>query len=204
MKNIIKIVIADDHMLVAQGISHLIEKDFRCCGIARSIADAADKLKTEHPDVLLLDVAFPDGDGIDAIPLLREACPETRILMLTIYAEAAVIQRALNAGADGYLLKSTDREELLKAITTVIAGETFICKEAQAIVFNQGEKVVRLTPREREILHLLVEGYSIKEMADKLCLSFETIHTYTKYLRQKLCCNNTASLVRKAIEQHLI
>ena len=199
----IKIVIAEDHQLMAEGIVSLLDTSVECCGIARTLAEATTLLASQKPDVLLLDIALPDGDGIDAIAQLSVASPKTRVLILTMYAEAAVIQRAMNGGAYGYLLKSSSRGELMDAIQTVTEGRTYICKEAQAIASNQLGDSMELTPREREILRLIVAGKSMKEIAGELCLGFETIHTYTKYLRQKLGCNNTASLVRTAIEQHL-
>ena len=199
-----KVIIADDHTLVAEGISRLLAPETECCGIAKTLADAETQLAEQKPDVLLLDIALPDGDGIDALPRLQAASPATRILMLTMYAEPAVIQRAVGAGAHGYLLKSADGDELNTAIRTLAEGGTYICKEAESLTMNWLEEAPVLTMREREILRLMVAGMSIKEMANELCLGFETIHTYTKYLRQKLGCNNTASLVRTAMEQHLV
>ena len=200
----IRLIIADDHQIVAEGIVSLLDKDIYCCGIAKNLAETSALLASQAPDVLLLDIAFPDGDGIDAIPQLTAVCPKVHILMLTMYAEAAVIQRAMNSSACGYLLKNVGRTELLTAIRTVAKGETYVCKEALSITSNESEANIKLTAREREILRLIVAGMSTKEIANELCLGFETIHTYTKYLRQKLGCNNIASLVRTAIEQHLV
>ncbi len=199
----IKMIIADDHQIVAEGISRLLPPDVECCAIAKTLADAETQLAEHKPDVLLLDVAFPDGDGIDAIPTLSEACPKTRILMLTMYAEGAVVQRAMTGGAHGFVLKSADMAELLTAINTVVSGSTYICNEARMLMVMQQEDYPVLTKRERDILRLLVAGRSMKEVANDLCLGFETVHTYTKYLRQKLGVNNTPSLVRIALAQHL-
>ena len=203
-KKTTKIIIADDHTLVAEAVALLLANDVECCGIAVTLAEAETMLAAQRPDVLLLDIALPDGDGIDALPRFMAASPMTRILMLTMYAEPAVIKRALGSGAHGYLLKSADGKELNTAIRTLAEGGTYICKEAENLAAGRLEEAPVLTMREREILRLMVAGMSIKKMANKLCLGFETIHTYTKYLRQKLGCNNTASLVRTAIEQHLV
>lgn len=200
----IRLLIAEDHQMVAEALVCLLGDDMTCCGIARTIAETARMMAEQQPDVLLLDISFPDGDGIDAISDFTAQSPSTRILMLTMYAEAAVVQRAMRGGAHGYLLKNSNKAELVKGIRKVASGETYICQEAQAIIDNQqGRKIQELTPREREVLRLTVAGKSTKEIADELCLSFETIHTYSKYLRQKLGCNSTASLVRIAIERHL-
>lgn len=112
--------------------------------------------------------------------------------------------RAVNANADGYILKNTDAGELINAIQIVADNEKYICHEALQILKTTEKKdIAILTQREKDVLLLIVNGYSEKEIADKLFLSFETIHSYTKQIRRKLNCNNTASLVRTAIQQHL-
>ncbi|MBR1503758.1 MAG: response regulator transcription factor [Prevotella sp.] len=200
----IKVMIADDHQLVAEGIVRLLASDANCCAITNTIAETKERLKIQKPDVILLDIAFPDGDGIDAIPELKAASEQTRILMFTMYAETAVIRRAMESGANGYLLKNANQHELKEAIRTLAKGESYVCKEAQQQIDFRSEAAPTLTPREREILKLVVDGKSTKEIANELCLGYETVHTYTKYLRQKLGCNNMASLVRTAMEQHLV
>lgn len=199
------IVIADDHHVVAEGIARLIEesKAARVVAIAGTIGDTALLLEQKRPDVLLLDVAMPDGDGIDAIKRFAAICPDMRILVLTCYSEPSVVKRAVDNGANGYLLKNISAEELIHAVTTVAEGATYICKEAEMMTMLKKEELPSLTMREREVLRLIIEGHTIKEIADTLCLGFETVHSYTKYLRQKLGAKNTASLVRKAFEQHL-
>ena len=202
----ISVMIADDHLVVAEGLARLIDESqvARTIAMTASIDETKAQLTRLLPQVLLLDVALPDGDGIDAIPQLREASPATRIIVLTMYAETAVVQRAQGAHAHGYLFKSVGRQELVAAIQTVAQGGTYLCEEARALLSMQGEAQPTLTAREREVLRLLVQGKTMKEMADILCLGFETIHTYTKYLRLKLGCPNIASLVRTALEQHLV
>lgn len=201
-----RILIADDHQVVAEGIARIIKEHSSDVemDIAGNLADALLLVKKLHPDLLLLDVALPDGDGIDAIPLFVEACPPMRIIIFTMYAEGAVVGRAMKAGAHGYLLKSVSSKELLEAIHAVANGETYICEEARSHAHEEMEAVPTLTLREREVLALIVQGKTIKEIAEELFLGFETVHSYTKYLRQKLHCQNTASLVRTAIEQHLV
>ena len=199
-----KLIIADNHRVVAEGIASLLPANYVCCGLARTIAETSQLIAEHHPSLLLLDIGMPDGNGIDAIPQLLASQPTLRILILTMYDEAAVIQRALDSGAHGYILKSADREELTHGIITVSNGGCYVCQEAQALLQNSKETAPELTQREREVLRLVVEGRTIKEIAGRLCLGFETVHSYTKSLRQKLGCPNTASLVRKAISLHLI
>lgn len=199
-------MIADDHQVVADGLARLIDnsKEAKTVAVTGRVDETTEKLIRLKPQVLLLDVALPDGDGIDAIPLLLDASPKTRIIVLTMFAETAVVQRALSAHAHGYLFKSVSQEELITAIRTVAKGNTYICEEAQLLLNAQTEMPPTLTAREREILRLIVQGKTMKEIANELYLGFETIHSYTKYLRVKLNCTNTASLVRIALEQHLV
>ena len=202
----IRVIIADDHRVVAEGIAKLIEESgvATVVAITGTIAETTRLLQQEHPDLLLLDVAMPDGDGIDAITHFVELCPAMRVVVLTSYAEPSVIQRAVSNGVNGYLLKNVNGKEVIKAITTVSEGGVYICQEAQALTMIRCEEAPSLTMREREILSLIVEGHTMKEIANELCLGFETVHSYTKYLRQKLGCKNTASLVRVALERHLV
>ena len=202
----ISVLLADDHTLVVEALEKLINQsnETQITGKATTLEQTRTMLEQLQPQVLLLDIAMPDGDGIDAIPSLRKLSPDTKIIILTMYAEAAVINRALHQKTDGYLIKSTNAQELIEAITTVANGDLYICPEAEQIIDRtKTNEPVQLTAREKEVLQLIVEGYTEKEIADKLYLSFETIHSYTKYLRRKLNCTNTASLVRTAITQHL-
>lgn len=202
----ISVMIADDHQVVAEGLARLIDnsKEAKTVTITGRVDETTEQLSRLKPQILLLDVALPDSDGIDAIPALLNASPTTRIIVLTMYAESAVVQRALAAHANGYLFKSVSPEELITAIRTVAKGDTYICEEARWILSAQTEIPPTLTAREREILRLIVQGKTMKEIANELCLGFETVHSYTKYLRVKLNCTNTASLVRTALEQHLV
>lgn len=202
----ISIIIADDHKMVAQALKQVIEaKDSaEVTGIALTIADAAGQLEEKKPDLLLLDIAMPDGDGIEALPKLRKASQDTKIIILTMYSEAEVIQRAIKSGVDGYLMKDSDAEEILAAIEHVSNGERYISPAAESKAAALTETIPQLTPREREVLKLIVEGKSSREAAKVLYLGFETVRSYTKYLRQKLGVKNTAGMVEKAIRLHLV
>lgn len=202
----IEVLIVDDHRIVAEGVSQLMtgEEGVRIVGIAATLSEASQMMSELHPQVVLLDVALPDGDGIDALPELLSSSPETKVIVLTMFAEPSVIRRAMDAQAQGYLLKNTTKEELVEAIRTVAMGENYLSKEVRDQLRSDVKKAPVLTLREREIIRLMSEGCTMKEIADRLCLSFETVHSYTKNLRVKLGCNNTASMVRTAMEQHWI
>lgn len=201
----ISVIIADDHRLVAEGIEKLIDgsNTAKVVAIADNISDAALLVAEKQPDILLLDVAMPDGDGIDAIAKLKNTGCGLRVIVLTVYAEPSVIRRAIEGGADGYILKNTGSKELIEGIMTVAGGEQFVCREARWLLMGS-EAAPSLTAREREVLRLIVEGNTMKQIAHRLNLGFETVHSYTKTMRQKLGCPNMSSLVRTAIERHLI
>jgi DNA-binding NarL/FixJ family response regulator len=201
----ISVIIADDHRLVAEGIEKLIDgsNTAKVVGIADNISDAALLVAEKQPDILLLDVAMPDGDGIDAIAKLKNTNCGLKVIVLTVYAEPSVIRRAIEGGADGYILKNTGSKELIEGIMTVAGGEQFVCREARWLLMGS-EAAPSLTAREREVLRLIVEGNTMKQIAHRLNLGFETVHSYTKTMRQKLGCPNMSSLVRTAIERHLI
>ena len=202
----IEVLIVDDHRIVAEGVAQLMTGDegIRTVGIAATLSEASQMMSELHPQVVLLDVALPDGDGIDALPELLLSSPETKVIVLTMFAEPSMIRRAMDAQAQGYLLKNTTKEELVEAIRMVAMGENYLSKEVRDQLLGDVKKAPVLTLREREIIRLMSEGCTMKEIADRLCLSFETVHSYTKNLRVKLGCNNTASMVRTAMEQHWI
>lgn len=206
--DMIKIAISDDHKVITQSLETLLTQSggFEVLAHAGNIAECEAMLEQNNDiDVLILDIGMPDGNSLDYVETWKDRYPDVRILVLSTYAEAAVINRALSCGADGYVLKTCGKEELLDGIRTVITGKQYICPEVATIMKEHPQMdVVELTPREREVLKLIVEGYSIKMIADRLCLGFETVHSYYKYLKLKLGVPNTAALVRVAMEQRLV
>lgn len=206
--DMIKIAISDDHKVITQSLDTMLKQSGDIDVIAHAATNAECEAMLEQNndiDVLLLDVGLPDGNSLDYIETWKDRYPDVRILVLSTHDEAAVINRALSTGADGYVLKTCDKEELLKGIQTVMKGEQYLCPEVATILKEHPQMdVVELTPREREVLKLIVEGYSIKMIADRLCLGFETVHSYYKYLKLKLGVPNTAALVRVAMEQRLV
>ncbi|MBQ9470763.1 MAG: response regulator transcription factor [Bacteroidales bacterium] len=202
----IDVVIVDDHRMVVEGIARTIDASdtAQVVAVASSIKRGLACVRSKRPDVLLLDVALPDGDGIEAIASMLKVSPQTRVIVFTSYSEPAVIQRAMEAHAHGFLLKSANSADLLKAIGAVLTGTGFFCDRRLSSMVNRTEVHPVLTHREREVLRLIVEGKSIKEIANELCLGFETVHSYTKYLRRKFKCHSSTALVRIAMERHLV
>ena len=206
--DMIKIAISDDHKVITQSLDTMLTQNEGIEVIAHAATNAECEAMLEQNnniDVLILDVGMPDGNSLDYVETWKDRYPDVRILVLSTHDEAAVINRALSCGADGYVLKTCDKAALIEGIQTVMRGEQYVCPEVVSILQSHPQMdVVELTPREREVLKLIVEGYSIKMIADRLCLGFETVHSYYKYLKLKLGVPNTAALVRVAMEQKLV
>jgi DNA-binding NarL/FixJ family response regulator len=205
-KNIVYVAIVDDHKIITDALSEIINKaeGIRVIDKAFSIAECREMLTRCLPDVLLLDVSLPDGNGIELCSEVRKKYPDVKILMLTSYAESNVIARALDEGAHGYVLKSDTVEKVIEGIRVVAEGKRFLCDQAKVLFKNQVFKSVPLSPKEREVLKLIVEGFTIKEIAEKLFLGFETVRSYHKYIHLKLNVHTTAQLVKMAIEEKLV
>lgn len=203
---LITVAVVDDHQIVIDGL----EKIFAESGIVRltnkayNVSDCWTMLKAGQPDVLLLDVGLPDGSGMDLCPQIKVKYPAMNILMLTSYAEYTVISHVLNNGASGYILKNAMPEEIIEGIRTVASGKRFLSEEVHLLLKKEDHKKLILTRREHELLRLITEGFSNLEIADKMCLGYETIKSYRKNLFQKLNVHNTIELMRKAIEQKLV
>lgn len=204
----IKVALSDSHKLVTQSLEALLSQsgDIEVVGHAFTNAQC-EALLGQHRtiDVLLLDVEMSDGSSLDHLHSWKSSYPALRILVLSAQADPLVIRHALSCGADGYVLKTCGKEALLEGLQTVIQHETYLCPEVNAILQSSPQvNAASLTPREQEVLRLIVEGYSIKMIADQLCLGFETVHSYYKYIKHKLGVHNTAALVRVALRQKLV
>ena len=200
------VTIIDDHKVLLDGLVHLINQseNIRVADTGYTIADCRTLLARQQPDVLVLDVGLPDGDGCEFCVELLQTYPSLKILMLTTYSEIAVITRALENGALGYMLKNSSAEEVLEGIRTVASGEQFMGNTIERIYQKKKLTQVRLTRRESELLQHIVSGISNAEIADRMCLAEQTIKGYRRNLVVKLQVRNTAQLVRRAIEDKLV
>jgi DNA-binding NarL/FixJ family response regulator len=201
-----RVIVCDDHKILVDGLVKLINaSDFlEVIGIAYTANECSHLLEYSQPDVLMLDINLPDADGIEYCKELITKYPNLNILALTSYGEYSVVKRMLENGAKGYVIKNSMPEELIEGLLAVSTGETFLCHEVEILVKSSAENSLWLTPREHELLKLIVEGYTYIEIADKLFLSPETIKSYRKNLCFKLGAKNTAVLVKIAIENKLI
>lgn len=201
----LQIFITDDHKMFVEGLTRIInECDYaKVTGTAYTAKDCLCMLKKEMPDVLLLDINLPDGNGINLCRELKAKYPTLKILALSSYGELTVIRRMLDAGANGYVLKNGMADEILLGIQTVAAGESFFCDEVDMRLKKQTGFEIILTKKERELLQLICEGCTSCEIGERMFLSVETINSYRKNLLFKLNAKNTASMVRMAIEEKL-
>jgi DNA-binding NarL/FixJ family response regulator len=203
----ISVAIVDDHKMVVESLSKLINES----GIAL-VTDVYYNLKSCRsglaktlPDVLLLDIGLPDGDGVDFCAEITKNYPELKIIMLTTYKEFSIAKRALHNGALGYILKNAESEEMLAGIETVSKGEQFLCEEIDLLLKEKRyEDFVWLSNREKEILKYIADGHTTKGIVDLIYRDIETVRSCRKNLLIKLDAKNTAVMVKKGYEMKLI
>lgn len=211
----IKIIIADDHKLVSTSLIPLLNSQAGMQVVAeasggRKAVELASKLE---PDIVVMDIGMADLNGIEATRQIVSKYPHIKVIILTMHADRRYITEALNAGASGYLTKSCSFEELVNAIRAVSENKKYLSPEVSGIVIeeslNKSKKVngsifSLLTLREREVLQLLAEGKTIKEIAFDLTVSIKTVHTHRTKVMKKLKINNISSLIKYAIQEGLI
>ena len=209
-----RILICDDHTLFVEGIKAMLrnESSLEIVGEARDGRQAVDLVKELKPDLLLMDVSMPDMNGFDATQRVHELDPNIKVLILTMHDEEELVARCLEAGAAGYIIKDAPASQLLYAIEMVTKGERYlspvVLKQVVAgYVKNSNVPQTsydRLSPREREVLKLLAEGLSVKEIATRLNLSVKTVDVHKTNLMKKIDVHDRTELIKYAIRQKLI
>ena len=209
----VRIAIADDHAVVRSGLRLLLDAEdgLAVVGEAGDVAGAVRCCEREHPDVLLLDLAMPGGSSIAALPLLIERFPDVAIAILTMEEQPAFAREALRRGARGYVLKESAPEDLVQAVRAVARGGTYLTPSlAGRLALEQvagphgGGIGDELSPREAEILRLIVLGHTNGEIAEQLFLSVRTVESHRASMQQKLGCRTRAELVRYALGQGML
>ncbi|MBW2062888.1 MAG: response regulator transcription factor [Deltaproteobacteria bacterium] len=214
MKKKHRIVIAEDHTMLREGLLTILNlhDDFVVVGEAKDGLEAIRTVGEWSPDLILMDLSMPKMSGLDAIEEIKKRYPETKVLALTIHEDEEYVLAALQAGADGYLLKDASHTELATAIRTVLSGKPYLCPGISSKVIEgylEGRRNVKsawdiLTQREREILTLIVEGYRNKEIANSLYISPKTVEKHRSNLMRKLDLHNTSALISFAIKRGLV
>lgn len=205
-----RVLVADDHPLTLEGLRAFLEPHLEIVGTVtdgRALLDAAHSLK---PDLIILDITMPLLNGINTAAQIKKSLPGVKLLFVTMHVDPAYLEAALNAGATGYVLKSAAREELLGAIESVMSGHLYITPSLaseQLAGFTDPSRAaaaLRLSTREREILQLIAEGRSAKEIAFVLTISVKTVAFHRDNIKRKLGLRTTAELTRHAVEQGLV
>jgi DNA-binding NarL/FixJ family response regulator len=192
--------------MLIEGLKRSIEESSIATveGTSNNLAECRAALAAKTPDILLLDVNLPDGSGVDFCAEAKQKYPGMKILILTTYNVYSIARRAMDSGADGYILKNSLSEEVVEGIKTVMNNKIFLCDEINIIMNKRNEKSVWLSARERQLLRYIVNGDTNLEAADKMFLAIDTIKTYRKNLILKLGAKNSMVLVKMAIEEQLI
>jgi RNA polymerase sigma factor (sigma-70 family) len=211
--NPIRIFLVDDHAVLRQAISAMLgaERDMTVVGQAGNGREALAAVKSARPDVVMLDIKMPEAGGLEVLQSIQQACPKARVIVFTMYENPAYVNAAIRAGASGYVLKSVSREELLEAIRAVHGGRRFLHPEVTRPLLRRAALEARLrsasgalTVRDIQVLELLSDGKSNKEIAQSLGISDETVKSHLKRLFEKLGVTDRTEAVALALRQNLI
>ncbi|MBW2412021.1 MAG: response regulator transcription factor [Deltaproteobacteria bacterium] len=216
MQKIIKIVLAEDHTILREGLKALLSSDpqFEIIGEAADGRKAVRCVEKLEPDLILMDLSMPRMSGMEAIREIKNRYPEIRIIALTVHKTDEYLHTTLQAGADGYVLKDATHDELMLAIKKVMKGHSYLSPGVSEKVIEgylEGKVSAMpdspwetLSPREREVLKLIAEGYKNKEIADDLCISLKTVEKHRANLMKKLDLHNAAALTVYAMQKGLV
>ncbi len=209
----IRVLVVDDHAVFRQGICALLarRKGIEVIGEAENGKQAIEQVAALHPDIVLMDIAMPVMNGLEATQEIHKSSPETRVLVLTQYESKEYVFSLLRAGAAGYVPKLTRIDELVDAIRAVHAKGAFIQEEVLHAVVDgiapppvETESAPVLTEREREVIRLIAEGLTGREIAERLCISAKTVVTHRQNIMEKIGAHNTAELIRYAIREGIV
>ena len=203
----IKVFIVDDHYMVIEGIRSLLqnEKGIDWAGHATNASSCLAFLQQQQPDVILMDINLPDKSGIDLCKEVKERYPSVFIIGLSTFNQQSFIQKMIDNGASGYVLKNATQAELMEAIEIVASGKNFLSNEAAlSLRSKDNNDAPVITRREKEVLELIAEGMTNNEVAQKLFISPSTVDTHRRNLLVKFDAKNTASLIRLAAQHQLI
>jgi DNA-binding NarL/FixJ family response regulator len=203
-----QVLVVDDHPIVRQGLMHLLanEPDMEVCGGAASADEAIEEVKTKHPDLVIIDISLKDSHGLDLIARVKELDHYVRMLVWSMYDEKVYAERALRAGAMGYVNKQAPTDEVIKAIRRVLAGEAYVSDGLTAFFMaRQGKKqppenyVAVLSNRELQVFELIGQGITTRQIARQLDVRPKTVEAHRENIKRKLHLNNSAELTRSAV-----
>ena len=216
MGNSVSILLADDHTIVRQGLARLLEeqKDFEVVGTATNGQVAVEKALELKPDIVIMDIAMPRMNGIEAAKRIRKQLPKTKILVLSMYSHEHYIHELLETGVSGYLLKDSSGRDIIKAIYAAMKNETFLSPGiSKKLVdtylspsksFSKADRYKQLTNREREVFQLIAEGHTTRQIAEMLYVSISTIKSHRVNIMEKLRIETPVKLIHFAIQLGLV
>ena len=207
-----RVLLADDHRMVAEGLKSLLAPEFELVGVVENGRALVEEAKRLRPDVIVADISMPQLNGIEAMAQLKEQDREVRVVFLTMHQEVAYARRALDAGASGYVLKHSAPAELVAAIRAALEGKTYVTPALAGEVLldmsrepaGARDPVASLTPRQRQILQLLAEGRSAKEIGEELGISSRTVEFHKYQLMEALDLHTSAELIHFAIKHGIV
>ena len=211
----IRVLIADDHAMLRESLRMVLaaQPDIEVVGEAEDGRDAVDEAQRLKPDILIMDIAMPGLNGIDGSVAAREACPTTKVIILSMHATSEHVYRALEAGAAGYVLKESATEDLIDAVRRVHVGRRYLSAQIEGLALRKyldprtdvsgSSPLASLSARERQVLQLVVEGHTSKEIAKRIHLSPKTVATYRSRLMAKLNVHDLSGLTKLAVEHGL-
>lgn len=208
----VKILLAEDHVVMRDALSSLIDRQdgMQIVGHADNGKMAVELARQSRPDVVIMDVSMPEVNGIEATRLIRDMLPETKVVALSAYDNREYVMGMIKAGVSGYLLKDCAFEDLIKAVEAVMQGKSYLSPEIATIVLKaqvdgpEGDGGAVLNDRDKEVVKLLAEGKTARQIAEEEGLSVKTIEGRRRRIMEKLNISNTAQLVRYAIEQGIV
>jgi len=206
-----RVLLADDHRVVAEGLKRLLDDDFELVGMVEDGVELVAAAQKLQPDVIVADISMPHLNGLDAMTRLKKTNPDVKVVFLTMHQDPAYARRALEAGAAGFVLKHSAPAEVVMAIQAALKGQTFITPALASEVFRQaqhgshdGSGSASLTPRQREILELLAEGRSAKEIAAQLAISPRTVEFHKYQMMEAHGLHSNAELIHFAIKHGIV
>ena len=208
------VLVVDDHPVMRHGLSQIIarEEDLQICGEAASAAEAIELVGTAHPDLVIVDITLEDGDGIELIKDIRTRYENVKMLVSSMHDESLYAERALRAGAMGYISKEASREQMLEAVRQILRGRISVSpsisnrllkRAAGNSVPNDRSPIESLSDRELTVFEFIGQGMSTRQIAEKLFLSVKTIETYREHIKAKLNIKTSTELVRHAVQRQL-
>ena len=207
-----RVLVVDDHPIVRQGLALMIdqEPDLEVCGEAEEAASALTAIVATRPDIVLLDISLPGPDGIEVLKSIRATDPTLPVLVLSMHDESVYAERALRAGANGYIMKQEATENVLVALRRVLRRELYVSDRIASAMLRQiasgvgrPDPMARLSDRELEVFRLIGEGHGTRRIAEELHLSVKTVESYQAHIKDKLGLQGSRDLVQRAIEWRL-